>query len=90
MRIIRTHKYFLHSFRSDLFYLLNVALLHLITPGWTPLDEGSARRRGLCLHNTQHSQETNTHALGGIRTRNPSKRAAETYALDRAAIATHK
>jgi hypothetical protein len=51
-------------------------LLHLITFGWTPLDEGSARRRGLCLHNTQHSQETNIHALGGIRTHNPSKRAA--------------
>jgi hypothetical protein len=28
-------------------------------------------------HNTQHSQETNTHAPGGIRTQNPSKRAAE-------------
>jgi hypothetical protein len=51
-------------------------LLHLITLGWTPLDEGSARRRGLCLHNTQHSQHTHIHALGGIRTRNTSKRAA--------------
>jgi t-SNARE complex subunit (syntaxin) len=27
--------------------------------------------------NTQHSQETDIHALGGIRTHNPSKRAAE-------------
>ena len=27
-------------------------------------------------HNTQHSQETDIHALDGIRTRNPSKRAA--------------
>jgi hypothetical protein len=51
-------------------------LLHLITFGWTPLDEGSACRRGLCLHNIQHSQETNIHALSGIRTRNPSNRAA--------------
>ena len=32
--------------------------------------------------NTQHTQETDSHALGGIRTRNPSKRAA----LARAAI----
>ena len=42
------------------------------TLGRTPLDEGPARRRD----NTQHSQETDIHALGGIRTRNPSKRAA--------------
>jgi hypothetical protein len=35
----------------------------------TPLDEWSARR-------TQHSQQTDIHALGGIRTHNPSKRAA--------------
>jgi len=27
------------------------------------------------LNNTQHSQETDIHALGGIRTRNPRKRA---------------
>jgi hypothetical protein len=57
-------------------------LLHLITVidthtlGRTTLDEGSARRRGLCLHNTQHSQERNIHAPSGIRTRNSSKRAA--------------
>ena len=42
------------------------------TPGRTPLDEWSARY----LHNTQQTQETNIHALGGIRTRNPSKWAA--------------
>ena len=36
--------------------------------------------------NTQHSQETGSHAPGGIRTRNPRKRtAAQTKALDRAA-----
>jgi hypothetical protein len=34
--------------------------------------------------NTQHSQETNIHAAGGIRTRSPSKRAA-VAALERAA-----
>jgi hypothetical protein len=47
------------------------------TVGRTPLDEGSARRRGLCLTTTQHSQETNIHTPGGIRTHDPSKRAAE-------------
>jgi hypothetical protein len=47
------------------------------TVGRTPLDEGSARRRGLPENNTQHSQETNIHAPGGIRTLDPSKRAAE-------------
>ena len=37
-----------------------------------PLDEWSARRRD----NTQHSQQINIHARGGIRTHNLSKRAA--------------
>jgi len=43
----------------------------------TPLDEGSAHRRDLYLttHNIQKRQ-TNIHAPGGIRTHNPSKRAA--------------
>jgi hypothetical protein len=36
----------------------------------------SARRRNLYLHRTQHSQQTDIHAPGRIRTRNPSKRAA--------------
>ena len=36
------------------------------------MGEGSVRRRD----NTQHSQETDIDALGGIRTRNPCKRAA--------------
>jgi hypothetical protein len=40
------------------------------TIGRTLLDEGPARR------NTQHSQETDIHALGVIRTHNLSKRAA--------------
>jgi hypothetical protein len=44
--------------------------------GRTPLDEWSARRRDLYLTNTQHSQQTNIHAPGGIGTRNPSRRAA--------------
>jgi len=40
--------------------------------GRTPLDEWSTRRRD----NTQHSQESDIHAQGGIRTHNSSKRAA--------------
>jgi len=43
------------------------------TVGRTPLDEWSSRRRDLY---TQHSQEINTHAFGGIRTHNLSRRAA--------------
>ena len=42
----------------------------------TPLDEWSARRRGRYLHNTHHSQQTNIHFLSGIRTRDPSSKAA--------------
>jgi hypothetical protein len=38
----------------------------------TPFQEGSARRRGLYLQNTQHSQETNIHAPGAVWTLNPS------------------
>jgi len=45
------------------------------------LDEGSARRRDLYLV-TQHLQGT-FHALGEIRTRNPSKRAAADLRLRR-------
>jgi len=41
----------------------------------TPLDEGLARRRDLYRHKTQQTQETDTHAPGGYRTRNLSKRA---------------
>jgi hypothetical protein len=46
------------------------------TVGRTPLYEWSARRRDLYLTNTQHSQQTNIHVPGGIRTRNPSRWAA--------------
>ena len=41
-----------------------------------PLNEWSACRRDLYLHNTQHSQQTDIHASGGIRTHNLSRRAA--------------
>ena len=33
----------------------------------------------------QHSQKTDIHALSGIQTHDPSKRAAQTHALDRVA-----
>ena len=39
------------------------------------LDKGSSSQR-TPLDNTQHSQETDIHAICGFRTRNPSKRAA--------------
>ena len=42
----------------------------------TPLDERSACRSGIYLRNTEHSQETNIHALAEIQTHNPSMRAA--------------
>jgi hypothetical protein len=42
----------------------------------TPLGEGLARRRDLYLTTHKHSQETNIHALGGVRTHDPSKRSA--------------
>jgi hypothetical protein len=45
------------------------------TVGRTPLDEGSARRRDLYL-TTQTLYKTNGHGPGGIRTHDPSKRAA--------------
>jgi hypothetical protein len=45
------------------------------TVGRTPLDEGSARCRDLYL-TTQTLHKTNIHALGGIRTHDPSKRSA--------------
>ena len=49
--------------------MLHLITLGHITLGRTPLDEGQSRRRGVYLHNTQHSRETNTHAAGGIRSK---------------------
>ena len=46
----------------------------------TPLDEWSARRRDLYL-TTQHSQQTNIHAPGGMRTHDLSRRAAADLGL---------
>jgi len=41
-----------------------------------PLNELSARHKGRYLHNTQQTQETNIHALNGIRSFNPNNQAA--------------
>jgi hypothetical protein len=41
----------------------------------TPLDEGSVRRKDFYL-TIQYLQQTDSHATGGIRTRNPGKRTA--------------
>jgi hypothetical protein len=43
----------------------------------TPLDEWSVRRRDLYRTTHKHSQETNIHATGGIRTHSHSKRSAK-------------
>jgi hypothetical protein len=42
----------------------------------SPPDQWSARRTGRYLHNTQQTQETNTHTVCGIRTRDLSNPAA--------------
>jgi hypothetical protein len=56
-------------------FLYSAIILRHTTLDRTPLDKLSAYRVDLYL-NTLHSQETNTHAPDGIRTHNPSKRAA--------------
>jgi len=57
-----------------------VALITLVTHthalARTPLEEGSARRGGLYPHSPQHTQQTDIHAPGAIRTGDPSKRAS--------------
>jgi len=57
--------------------ILEVSRSHTsrITVGRTPLDAWSARRRDL-PDNIQHSQQTDIHAPGGIRTHNLSRRSA--------------
>jgi hypothetical protein len=46
------------------------------TLGRTPLDEDSASSEKPLPNKTQHSQETDFHIPGEIRTRNPNKPAA--------------
>jgi len=71
---------------QGLLFIQTSLSLRNTTLGMTPLDEGSARCRDLCLttHNS-HKRRASLHPVG-IRTRNPSRRAAENpHALDRAA-----
>jgi hypothetical protein len=49
----------------------------MIGPSYRPLPD-----------NIKHSQQTDIHAPGGIRTRNPSKQLPQTQALDHAATGT--
>jgi hypothetical protein len=58
--------------------------------GRTPLDERSARHKGLYLNTkTQHRKtRTSIHALSGIRTHDLIVQAIETYASDRAPTGT--
>jgi len=53
------------------------------TRGRTPLHEWSASRRGRYRHNVQQTQATNVHALSGIRTFDPSNKAASDLRLRR-------
>jgi hypothetical protein len=60
------------------------------TLGRTPLEERSARLKGLYLHReTQHrNTKANIYTSSGIRTHDPSNQTAKTYALDRADTGT--
>ena len=61
--------------------IVEVSESQTYTTGRTPLDGGSALRRGRYLHNIQPTKETNINALSGIRTRDPSNRAAAELCL---------
>jgi hypothetical protein len=85
--LLHSLAYLVVSFRSPyLFYLLTVGVEVVLfsldhtqthtTFGRTPQDEGSARRRDLYVTTHKHSQGTNIHAPGGIRTHDPKKRSA--------------
>jgi hypothetical protein len=56
---------------------------HTHTYGNTPLNERSVRLTDRYLHNTERTQETNIHALRGIRTHDPSNRVASYLRLRR-------
>jgi hypothetical protein len=59
------------------------------TLGRTPLDEWSGRRRDLYLTTHKHSQETDIHAPGGIRTQIQASEGPQTHALELAVTVTH-
>ena len=82
------YPFFLSSVLSSVYLLIVgveviVALYRTQTHelGRTPLDEGSALRRGFYLHITQHSQESVIHDPGWIRTRNSNSRSAANLRL---------
>ena len=51
----------------------------------TPLDEGSARRKHLYLHNTQHTQENSIQAPVGFKRAVPPSERPQTHEFDREA-----
>jgi hypothetical protein len=55
------------------------------TPSRTSLNQRSARRTNRYLHSTQLTQETNSYALSGIRTCDPSDQEASNISLHRRA-----
>ena len=55
---------------------VQVSTSHLHTVGRSPLNEWPARHMSSYLHNTQQTQQTDIHALSGIRTHDPCTRAA--------------
>jgi len=59
-----------YSPRSGLGRLVLRFLSHILSRA--PLNEKWAHRRSRYLHNTQQTQDTNIHALSGIRVRGPS------------------
>jgi len=62
--------------RESLLLLITFSDTHTHRAGRTPLDEWSVPRRDRYLHNTQQTQDTNIHALSGIRTCITNKPAA--------------
>jgi hypothetical protein len=74
-----------HVPRSRWLPLHLITLKDIYTLGKTPLDEGSAHRRGIYLHNTQRRQETNNHASAGFESAVPASERPQTHALDRSA-----
>ena len=74
---------------ASLLRFLDHTQLDTYVPGWSLLDEWSARRRDLYLHNTQQTHQTKIHARDGIRTRNPSNEAALDRMTTRIGIEMH-
>jgi len=68
--------YFVHGFTApvDLSFLVVEVPQSHSTPGRTPLNEYSARRTDLYLTTYNTHPQTDIHAPGGIRNRNPIKR----------------